>query len=242
MQPQIAFINKSIRFPRDEFDTALAYAAKACDEQLMECASLWGVARTPVAFYAKEQGLPARDVRIMAFVDDIDVPGAEGYHDFTLGIVYARVLARSIASVAVTASHECLEELIDPFCNLWVDMGGGRQTAKEVSDGVQGDIYTKQVAILGRSREVPLSNFLLPKWFEPAAQGGFDFLGNRTAPFTMSPGGYMIVRDARGNVDDIFARRARPRFGGDEGRMAFAEKMTNAETRLARRLGHRQAA
>lgn len=232
MQPQIAFINKSTRLG----DDVLAYAAAAIDEQLVEIARFWGIEPTPVAFYAREGDLPAKQVRIMAFVDTIDVPGAEGYHDFDLGVVYSRVLVGDLASVSVTASHEAAEEMLDPYCDQWVDMGGGRQTAKELCDAVQGDVYTRSVSVIKKSRDVPLSNFLLPKWFDPAASGKFDYKGNLRAPFTMSPGGYMIVRDASGNVDDIFARRGRPRFGGDDARLTFARKQENGETRLARRL------
>jgi hypothetical protein len=231
MQPQIAFINKSKRLT----DDVLAYAAKGIDEQLGEVAKFWDIPVTPVAFYAREQDLPATQVRIMSFVDSIDVPGAEGYHDFDLGVVYSRVLVSDVAMVTVTASHEGIEEMIDPFCDQWVDMGGGRQTAKEGSDAVEGDVYVRPVSILGKSRDVPLSNFLLPKWFNPAAPGKFDYMGELAAPFSMSRGGYMIVRDASGRIDDIFARRTRARYGGADGQMTLAGKIANGETRCARR-------
>lgn len=228
---QHAIINKSKRLP----DDVLAFAAKACDAQVIECAEAWGVAPTPVTFYADESGLPARDVRIMAVVDDLDFPGALGYHDFSLGVVYGRVLAQSVTDTGVTLSHEFLETLVDPYCNAWRAMGGGRSVALEVCDPVQGDTYPVPVTILGERRQVLVSNYVLPRWFDTAARGGFDRMGRLSLPFSMTDGGYLIVRDEHGNQDNVFAR-ARLRYHGMTARLSVAGKLGNGDTRIARRL------
>lgn len=234
MQPQIAIVNKSRSIP----DDVLAYAAKACDQQVIECAAAWGVSPTPVAWYRSEANLPARDVRIMAIVDDIDAPGALGYHDFDLGVVYGRVLAQGIAGTSVTLSHECLEELLDPTCDRWMPMPDGRSVALEVCDPVEADTYDVDVEILDSNpQKVTLSNYILPKWFEPAERGAFDRLGLLARPFAMTEGGYMIVRDRAGNESNVFARPApRLRMHSLGSRIHVAEKLANSETRLARRL------
>lgn len=219
---QIAVINKSSRIP----DDVLAFAAKACDAQVMECAAAWGIDPTPVAFYAREQGLPQSQVRIMAIVDEIDADGAAGYHDDALGVIYGRVLAQSNADTGVTLSHECLEELIDPTCDKWRDMGGGRQTALEVCDAVEADTYEVDVEIVEETRKVVVSNYLLPKWFDPAATGNFDRMGRLKEPFTLTDGGYILVRDRTGDVTSVFARRWNARL---------AQKQKNPDSRVRRR-------
>jgi hypothetical protein len=228
MQPQIAIVNKSSRIA----DDVLAFAAKALADQVIECALAWNIEPTPVAFYEGEQGLPARDVRIMAIVDDIDVPGAAGYHDFELGVVYARVQGTEDQNALTTClSHECLEELVDPYCNQWRRMPDGRSTALEACDAVQADAYAMPAIIMKEERRIALSNYLLPKWFDPAATGNFDRMGVLQAPFAMSPGGYLIVRELNGDVINVFARAADAR-----GRLAMASKMERGiESRTARR-------
>jgi len=230
---QIAIVNKSKRLT-DDF---VAFAAKACAEQVIECAKAWGIEPTPVAFYASESNLPARDCRIMALVDELDeAPGAGGYHIFELGIVYGRVLAGDQNATSVVLSHECLEQLVDPYCNEWRSMGGGRRVALEVCDPVQADTYGLTVEIMGERRAIVLSNYVLPRWFEPAAVGMFDRMGELRAPLSMSEGGYLIIRDADGNEENIFANRPRLRLQGITAKLAISTKLTNNETRLARRL------
>lgn len=230
---QIAIVNKSKRLT-DDF---VAFAAKACDDQVIECARAYGKDPTPVAFYAREQDLPARDCRIMALVDDIDAPGALGYHDFDLGIVYGRVLATDNNGTSACLSHECLEELIDPTCDQWRAMPDGRYVAFEICDPVQADAYAIPTTVMGEQRQVIVSNYVLPRWFDPAAAGGFDRLAKLRGPFQMTPGGYLIVRDQRGNESNVFARpRPRLRASGMNAEITIARKLRNSETRTARRL------
>lgn len=228
---QIAIVNKSKRLD----DGFLSFAAKACDAQVIECAAAWNVSPTPVAFYRDEANLPVRDCRIMALVDDIDAPGARGYHDDALGIIYGRVLVQDMNGTSTTLSHECLEELVDPTCDKWRPMPDGRSTALEVCDAVEADTYAVRTEIMGETRSIVLSNFLLPKWFDPAATGNFDRMGLLTAPFAMNPGGYLIVRDRNGNEDNVFAR-PRLRASSMAAKLSIATKLGNSETRLARRL------
>lgn len=233
MSSQIAIVNKSKRIP----DDVVAFAAVACDQQVIECATAWGISPTPVAFYAREQGLPARDVRIMALVDDIEMEGALGFHDDALGVIYGRVLVQgSHDDTTVTLSHECLEELVDPTCDRWMPMPDGRSVALEVCDPVEADTYEVEVEVIGEKRLVRLSNYVLPRWFDPAERGGFDRMGVLGRPFAMTEGGYLIVRDQRGNESNIFAK-PRLRLHGPMSKLAAATKLTNSETRLARRLG-----
>lgn len=224
---QIALVTHSTAVP----DHELAFIAEAVNAQVIECAQAWGVEPTPVVFYSTAQGLPARNCRIMDIVDNIDVPGALGYHTNDAGVVYGRVLARNVIDTGITISHEALEMLIDPSAAEWRAMPDGFAVAKEVCDPVQGDVYPVDVELGGEWRRPLLSNYVLPRWFTPGATWKLDRLGRVTEAFQMTAGGYMIVRDPSGKQGNRWAR-----FGGDRGRLALGGRFGNPDGRLARRL------
>jgi hypothetical protein len=92
-------------------------------------------------------------------------------------------------------SHEVLEILGDPYITWWADGNDGRQYALEVCDPVEGDAYV----IDG----VSVSNFVGPRYFS-AGPGPYDWMRKLSAPFSMSPGGYLIVRSPGGEPSQIF--------------------------------------
>ncbi len=104
---------------------------------------------------------------------------------------------------SVTASHECLEMLADPFGNRLI-AGDGPDPARpgrveflvEVCDPCE-------VPDLGYTvNGVPVSDFYTPLYFEPpqpAAAKRYDFMGNITAPRQVLRGGYLSWREADGN-------------------------------------------
>ncbi len=198
---QIAVIRRSDAIS----DGDLAFMCKAVNDQVYEAAEAWNCAPTPVAFYSRESNLPDDDVRVLSVVDDVAMVGTLGYHDAWAGVISAQVLAQG-AYTSVTLSHECLEMMVDPGCNLWRTMlDGKRMTAVEACDAVEADTYLENVEILGEHRQVELSNYLLPAWFEPMGAFPFDRMKKLPAPFTMSKGGYLIVRDDHNNISNVFA-------------------------------------
>src|SRR6185369_7456293 len=136
---QFACINSS-SLPKDVF----LFAVQACGEQLEEVAAAWGLKPPAAAAYETVAQLPADDIYIVEIVDDIDQPGALGFHSVDLvGRPYVRVLAQG-AATSITLSHEFIETLIDLFCDQWMPRPDGTQVAKEVADPVEGDAYTHQ--------------------------------------------------------------------------------------------------
>lgn len=228
---QQALINSSKRLT----DLELACIAEAVNEQIIECAKTWGYDSQVMTFYSTAKGLPAANCRIMDVVDTVDLPGASGYHTNEFGVIYGRVLAQAPIDTGITTSHEGCEMLIDPSCARWREMPDGFEVALEVSDPVQGDAYPVNVTLAGLdvTRTVLLSNYVLPSWFDPNGKAPFDRMGRLTEPLSMSPGGYMIVRDPNGKQGFRFAH---VRFGGDMGKTAFASKFANPDGRMLRRL------
>jgi hypothetical protein len=148
------------------------------------------------------------------------------------------VLAQDFAGTAVTLSHEVLETLIDPGADDWWDRSNGTAIAAEVCDPVEGDTYDEPVTLGAETRSVPVSNYVLPMWpgggNVPGAPARFDRMGRLSAPWTMTPGGYMVIEDANGNDSDVFARRVR--HGGSDGERNAGRKLAKADGRLMRRL------
>lgn len=230
---QIAVVNRSSTID----PTTLAFLVDAWDRQAKEIADAYGVPYTPVILYDSVDKLPGIDtgeVRLFTIVDALpEAPDAAGYHDDQLGVIYARILAENTAGAG---PHEVCEEEVDPTCDKWSPMGDGREVAYETCDAVEGDSYTQEGKIGEDTRPVPVSNYVLPSWFDPNGKYPYDKMGKLTAPLTLRPGGYMIVRDAAGNTSDVFAQNRRVEHGGEDGRLRAEAKRARPDSRLSRRL------
>jgi hypothetical protein len=195
----------------------------------------WGATPWTCTYYSTEASVPATSYKEFLF-DHADQANALGYHDQDPnGMPYGRVFVETILSnggtetsgsnsVSVTASHEALEIFGDPQVGSWSQMPDGRLTAEELCDAVENDSY--QVSVHGAIL-VSVSNFLLPQWFDTNPENQkFDFMGTLSAPFTMSPGGYLIVMKG-GKVSQVFGDK----FAAHRGEMKKA-----AGSRTSRRL------
>jgi hypothetical protein len=119
----------------------------------------------------------------------------------------------------VTASHECLEMLADPFGNRLVAgdspnpaRPGRVQFLVEVCDPCE-------VPTLGYSvNGVRVSDFYTPNYFAPQPMGApsaaqYDFQGHIKGPRQVLRGGYLSWEEATGEwFQEIFFQGTRPRF------------------------------
>lgn len=143
---------------------------------------------------------PGGSVHALLVDDDASVPGALAYHDDVRGKPLMVILCKTILdaggdwlsgnlSVASALSHEVLELIADPSCNFSADDGTGRAYALETADPVESHVYP----IIVQGQRVTVSDFVLPRWFDPtASRGRFDHLGVLTRPFQLDQG-YAIV-------------------------------------------------
>jgi hypothetical protein len=217
----------------------LAFIVQAWDAQSKEFCAAWGIPYIPVVLYSPPPAdqVGTGEVRLMTIEDTLDVDGALGYHTDELGDIFARILAENNAD---SGSHECCEESLDPTVDVWKPIGDGREIAFEACDPVEGDSYSQDATIGegpdAETRQVPVTNYVLPSYFDPNGKAPFDRMGKLTAPFTMDDGGYMVVRDAAGNESDVFAGQAHVEHGGERGRLAAEKKRARPDSRLSRRL------
>lgn len=163
----------------------------------------WGL--PPVEVYPSAK--PVAGHWALVLFDDADQADALGYHDLTadglpVGKVFVKDTVAAGEKVSVTASHELMEMLIDPGCQLCAEGSPGLFYALEVADAVQENSY----AIDG----VPVSDFVHPAWFESFRSPGsarFSHLGTITRPFELAHGGYIsYFRD--GIWDQVFGSPA----------------------------------
>lgn len=195
MTPLIAVINESTAWP----DAAAQQCAAALHIQVgRDFAPVWG-SSARVEFHAKSDHLPA-DAWWLTLLDDADQAGALGYHETTptgypLGKVFVRTTLQYGGLPSVTASHELLEMLGDPFINQAIYQADGSSPgvwyAREVCDACEDDAYSYEIEVGGAS--VAVSDFVTPEWFvrHPPQGARFDHRGHIDAPLKLLPGGYI---------------------------------------------------
>ena len=163
---------------------------------------------------------------VLYLVDGVNSLGATGWHlanygDIPYGIVFLGLCAKVKEAWSITLSHEALELVGDPMCNLLVQGNDPLDRRRrvfhlfEMCDAVQAESYS--------TAGVALSNFVLPSYFSLGEQPGRrnDFLGRgykgkTLESFGMNPGGYLNIFDPKtGNweqpvyEDDKEAQRRR---------------------------------
>lgn len=148
--------------------------------------------------WAGKTALP--DTWELAFLDDSDQAGALGYHDFDPikkpnAKVFAATDQKYGLSPSVTASHEILEMLADPYINLAAQTDNETFYGYEVGDPVEADAdgYEINVARKGEPPNwIKVSNFILPLWFIPESSGRqYDYNNLLTKPLEVRNGGYV---------------------------------------------------
>lgn len=218
---RIALLNKSSVSNED-----MGRIATALKQYLVDVCAAWEHAPIDVAFFAGSELAPVGWAPLVAF-EQPDQPGCEGYHDVDeLDRPYGRAFRAVIpggaslhdpsgagASMAGVLSHEAAEMTMDILANAYqdgpfIDPADGHsyaQVAVELADPVQELSY--QIQVDGKS--VDVSNFIYPAWFDRRCKlGQFDHMQRLTAPLTLAPGGYVIVRDHAAD-GQVFARLLR---------------------------------
>lgn len=123
--------------------------------------------------------------------DKIDDPTAAGYHDDDHHQPYA--LVQYSRTWSLTASHEVLEMLCDPFGNRLVTAnsikkGQGRvRYLVEVCDPSEDDVFAYSV------NGILVSDFYTPNYFDPVTAPGvrYSFTGSIKRPMQILKGGYL---------------------------------------------------
>lgn len=181
----IAIVDVDVGIPRAE----LVRAASALQRQVLEhFFPCWGVSATVRA--AAASGPAGVDDWVLELRKTPTLEGALGVHQVTptgrpLMLDFPLLDAQDGVSWTVTASHEILETLADPWLRRGVQDDDGTWWAVEICDAVEADTYD----IDG----VQVSNFCLPAWGEPPSSTSgarYDHLGLCRHPWEVREGGY----------------------------------------------------
>jgi hypothetical protein len=187
---QLALVSESSGVSSSELTQVSAALQK---QATRDFGPIWGVDATVDAFHKLE------DVPIgywpVIVMDDIGQPGAAGVHLDKDNQPYA--LVQYSENWALTASHETLEMLADPFGNRL--MAGdspkpdqGRvEFLVEVCDPCEDAQYGYTV------NGITLSDFYTPSFFEPVRAPGvrYSYTGAVTEPREVLSGGYLSWHD-----------------------------------------------
>lgn len=206
---RIACINKARVDLGVSMDKLTAALQKCYDKEFLP---VWGY---PVKLYNTK--VPKRSDWQLLYIDDATRAKELGYHGLTrntqpVATVFVEASFANNEPISVTASHELFEMVMDPIANLWADSRRGRQYAYEMCDPVEEDSFVVD--------GYQMSNFVHPAWFEPfrhAPGTRFDHLGFLAKPFSLTKGGYMIVKE-KGKVFEKFGSGAKQKRFANEDR------------------------
>jgi hypothetical protein len=180
-------------------DTELAAVAGALNEQVQaDVAPAWKVAAT-VGAYPKPPGGTWR----IELHERIDQPGAAGFHSDDQGQPFSRV-ALSDGEWTVTASHELIEMIVDPFASrlhmakLLEDWSGpplGPRVRYLMEPGDPCERNTYEVG------GVAVTDFVIPEFYrssETGSRASYSHTGAVTKPLEILEGGYISFFDPDG--------------------------------------------
>jgi hypothetical protein len=190
---QLGIVSESKRISPGDL---LRVSAALQKQAVRDLGPIWNVSATVDAF-AKLEDVPD-GYWPMVIRDDIKTPGAAGIHEDEDGQPFALISASSsVDTWSLTASHEMLEMLVDPFGNRQVTgdspkRGQGRVSfLVEVSDPSEAATYAYSV------NGVLVSDFYTPHFFDPvgAISVRYSFTGAIRQPRQVLRGGYLSWKD-----------------------------------------------
>jgi hypothetical protein len=184
--------------------TDLANVSAALQKQVTrDFGPLWSVNATVDAFPTLE-AVPV-DYWPIIIQDDINQPGAAGYHTDNNGQPFSLVQADS--TWGLTVSHECLEMLADPFGNRTI-AGSPPPQATGKAKKLARVLYLVEVcdpcedaSFAYHSNGVLVSDFITPHYYDPTAAVSvqYSFSGAIKSPHQVLKNGYVSFGDPMTN-------------------------------------------
>ncbi len=187
---QVALVSETSSISSAELSVVAASLQKQATRDL---GPIWGVSATVDAF-ARLEDVPLGHWPVVV-KDDINTPGAAGVHEDDAGQPFA--LVQSGDGWSLTASHETIEMLVDPFGRRLAagqspKQGQGRvQFLVEPCDPSEDEQFSYII------NGVAVSDFYTPKFFSTAANphDRYSFTGAIKKPRQVLKGGYLSWHD-----------------------------------------------
>jgi hypothetical protein len=155
--------------------------------------TVWNIEATVDAFPTLED-VPVGYWPILV-QEDINTPGAAGVHLDKDGQPFA--LVQMSSSWSLTASHEMLEMLGDPFGNRLVPGQSPKSSQGRVEFLVEVCDPPEAAEFGYTVNDILVSDFITPQFYDPVASPAvrYSFTGAITAPRTILKGGYISFHD-----------------------------------------------
>jgi len=172
----------------------LLRTAAALQKQVTrDYAPIWHVQATVSAFAALED-VPNGYWPVIV-MDDIHTAGAAGVHQDKNGQPYALVEASD--SWSLTASHESLEMLTDPFGNRLVAGRSPKRGQGRVEFLVEVGDPCEDAAFAYTANGITVTDFITPAFFDPvpSPSAQYSFTGAVKKPRQVLKGGYLSWHD-----------------------------------------------
>ena len=172
-----------------------------------------------------------------------DVQGAAGFHQDKNGQPFAVVEAGD--SWSLTASHEVLEMLADPFGNRVVAGPSPKPDQGRVEFLVEVCDPSEDQEFAYTVNDVLVSDFYTPHYFDPVSQDGvrYSFNGKVTKPREVPRGGYLSWHELESDHwwQETFFTGTKPKFndlGVLDRKNGSLREMIDALTPQTKRLSH----
>jgi hypothetical protein len=189
---QIALVSWTEQTEPDDVSHVAAALQKQATRDL---APIWSVAGT-VDVFPNLRSVPAGYWPVVIFDD---VRGAAGYHQDRLGEPYA--LVEYSASWSLTASHEILEMLVDPWGRRVVAGRSPKRDQGQVTFLVEACDPCEAANYAYTINGVLVSDFITPYFYDPRRTIGarYSFTGAVERPRHILRGGYISWWDPQSN-------------------------------------------
>jgi hypothetical protein len=167
----------------------LTRVAAALQKQIARDVSpMWGL-QASIAAFASIRDIPIGYWPVL-IMDDIHEPGAAGVHLDKDGRPFA--IVQYGPTWSLTASHECLEMLIDPSGSKQVSGPSPVPTQGEVNYLVEACAPSADAQFGYMVDGVIVSDFVTPQYFEHSGSGGrYSFTGAIKRPLEVLKNGYL---------------------------------------------------
>jgi len=173
---------------------SLTQTAAALQKQVTrDYAPIWKVSATVSAFAALED-VPNGYWPVIV-MDDIQTAGAAGVHQDKNSQPYA--LVQFSASWSLTASHETVEMLTDPFGNRLVSGTSPMKRQGRVEFLVEVADPCEDATFAYTANGVTVTDFITPAFFDPVSSPSarYSFTGAVKGPRQVLKGGYLSWHD-----------------------------------------------
>jgi hypothetical protein len=192
LTPHVALVSET---PSVALTDVSAVAAALQKQVTRDFGPVWGINATVDSFDSLES-VPV-DYWPVILRDDINEPGAAGFHTDDQGQPFS--LVQVDEKWPLTASHETLEMLADPFGNRTIAGSPPPQAPSPISE-FERVIYLVEVCDPCESNQlaypvngVDVSDFITPHYYDPNGATGvqYSFRGSVKEPHTVLEGGYV---------------------------------------------------